>query len=129
MVVDSSVLVAALVDSGPAGQWAERVVAAGDLAAPELIMAEVANVLRRLELDGTLSRAAADAAWSDLLALDLHLLPFAALADRIWELRHNVTAYDAWYVALAEALNQPLATLDARLARASGPRCEFVLPE
>ena len=49
-------------------------------------------------------------------------------AERIWELRANVTSYDAWYVAVAEAAGLPLATLDSRLARANGPNCKFILP-
>jgi predicted nucleic acid-binding protein len=58
--------------------------------------------------------------------LRVDLFPYEVVAARVWELRHNMTAYDAWYVALAEALDSPLATLDARLARAAGPRCRFV---
>ncbi len=54
--------------------------------------------------------------------------PYGLLAERAWELRHNVTAYDAWYVALAEGLEAGLATLDVRLSLASGPRCAFVTP-
>ena len=49
-------------------------------------------------------------------------------AERVWALRHNLTAYDAWYVAVAEALDCPLATLDRRLSRASGPACEVLTP-
>lgn len=74
VVVDSSVLVAALVDSGPDGLWAE------------------------------------------------------AVLSRVWELRHSVTSYDAWYVALAEALGLPLATLDTRLSRVQGVACRFLIP-
>jgi len=54
--------------------------------------------------------------------------PYAPLGPRVWELRENLTAYDAWYVALAEELGLPLATLDGRLSRAPGPRCEFTIP-
>jgi predicted nucleic acid-binding protein len=77
---------------------------------------------------GKLERGEAAAAFHDLLALDLELTPFAPFAERIWELRPNVTSYDAWYVALAEELDLPLATLDRRLAGSSGPRCSFLLP-
>ena len=55
----------------------------------------------------------------------MQLKPFA---QRAWELRHNLTSYDAWYVAVAEALGLPLATLDEGLARASGPKCDFLTP-
>ena len=60
--------------------------------------------------------------------LDLELFAFDAFAERIWELRRNVTAYDAWYVALAESLKVPLATLDESLANATGPKCRFLTP-
>lgn len=127
-VVDASLLVAAVADSGGEGVWAEGVVAAGGLVAPHLVFAEAVNVLRRLEASGRLSRLEAGAAARDLLQLDMELVSYPPFADRIWELRHNVTAYDAWYVAVAEALDIPLATLDRRLAAAEGPRCPFSTP-
>lgn len=128
LVIDASVLVAALVDSGPQGEWAERVVATGDLHAPCIVWAEAANTLRRLEAAGAITKAESNAAFEDLLALDLQELPFDPFAGRIWALRSNVTCYDAWYVAAAEALELPLATLDGRLARSSGPVCRFLTP-
>lgn len=127
-VVDASLLVAATVDAGPEGAWAEDVVAAGNLVAPDLALVEATNILRRLELAGRLERLEATDAARDLLQLDLELVPFAPFADRIWELRANVMSYDAWYVAAAEELDLPLATVDRRLADATGPRCEFLLP-
>ena len=127
-VVDASVLVAALVNSARHGPWAESVIAQGAIAGPELALAEVCNSLRRLEQSGEISNTQATGAYNDLLQLDLQLFPFAPLAQRIWALRYNVTSYDAWYVALAEALDCPLATLDHRLSRASGPDCEFIAP-
>lgn len=125
-VVDASVLVAALVDSGPQGEWAEEVLASEDLHAPELARVETASTLRRLELTGQITTPEANAAYEDLLRLNLELLPFDPFAQRIWELRRTVTSYDAWYVAVAEALELPLATLDARLIGANGPRCHFL---
>lgn len=127
-VVDSSVLVAATSDMGAEGRWAEDVVGAGGLVAPHLILVEAMNILRRLELEGQLGRLEARAAAQDLLQLDLALVPFTPFAERIWELRANVTSHDAWYVAVAEQCDLPLATLDQRLARATGPRCRFLLP-
>ena len=62
------------------------------------------------------------------MQLDIDLFPFEPFADRIWELRHNVTSYDAWYVALAEALKLPLATLDKPLSKSNGVTCEFLTP-
>jgi predicted nucleic acid-binding protein len=128
VVVDASVVVAGLVDSGPDGRWAERVLAAGHLAAPHLLPSEVANILRRAALVGKISADAASFAHADLLALRVDLFPYAPFADRIWDLRGNVTCYDAWYVALAEHLGCPLATLDGRLARAPGLRCAVEQP-
>ena len=128
VVVDSSVIVAALIDSGAEGTWAENVLASGVLHAPELVRAEAANILRRLEIARRITASESDAAQSDLMQLALELYSFDPFADRVWELRHNVTCYDGWYVAIAEALELPLATLDARLRRAKSPRCKFVAP-
>ncbi|HVR95858.1 MAG TPA: type II toxin-antitoxin system VapC family toxin [Thermoanaerobaculia bacterium] len=75
-----------------------------------------------------MDRTEAGAAARDLLQLDLELVPFTPFAERVWELRANVTSYDAWYVAVAEQFDLPLATLDRHLARATGPRCRFLLP-
>jgi predicted nucleic acid-binding protein len=128
IVVDSSVLVAALVDSGPHGLWAENVLAGGSLHAPELARAEATNIFRRLERAKIITTPEANAAQDDLMQLDIELFPFEPFADRIWELRHNVTSYDAWYVALAELLKLPLATLDEPLSKSNGVTCEFVTP-
>jgi predicted nucleic acid-binding protein len=127
-VVDASVVVAALIDDGPAGRWAEELLASTPLAAPHLMPVEAANILRRAALAGDVSDDIASLAQADLLALVVELFPYDVLADRIWELRSAVTAYDGWYVALAESLKAPLATLDGRLTRAPGPRCSFIGP-
>jgi predicted nucleic acid-binding protein len=128
LVVDASLLVSALVDGGPEGVWAEGVLSGDALAAPHLMPVEVANILRRGVLSGELSGDAGSLAHADLLALHVELFPYAPFAERVWELRDSVTAYDAWYVALAETLSASLATLDRRLTRAAGPRCRFVVP-
>lgn len=127
VVVDASVLVAATADAGPEGWWAEEI-AFGPLLAPHLVLVEATNVLRRLELAGHLSHLEAAAAARDLLDFDLELVPFHPFADRVWELRRNVTSYDGWYVAVAEELDLALATLDRHLAASVGPRCRFLLP-
>jgi predicted nucleic acid-binding protein len=127
-VVDASVVVAALVDGGPAGRWAEELFASTPLAAPQLMPVEVANLLRRAALTGDVSDDVAGLAHADLLALPVDLFPYELVAERVWELRGAVTAYDGWYVAVAESLDAPLATLDGRLARAPGPRCRFLGP-
>lgn len=128
LVVDASLVVAALVDSGPEGTWAEEVLAGDPLAAPHLMPVEAANILRRASLAGDISEDTASLAHADLLALPVELFPYPPFARRAWELRGDLTAYDAWYVAVAEALEGSVATLDERLVRASGPRCAFLTP-
>jgi predicted nucleic acid-binding protein len=127
LVIDASMVVAALIDSGTDGRWAEPLLTSDSLAAPHLLTPEASNILRRSALAGAISAEQASLAYSDLLDLRVELFPYAPFATRIWDLRDNVTCYDAWYVALAEALNAPLATLDIRLAKASGPRCRFLV--
>jgi predicted nucleic acid-binding protein len=128
MVVDASIVVAGLVDSGPVGAWAESLLGAPDLAAPHLMPVEVANILRRSAFAGAISHDTAALAHGDLLQLRVALFPYEPFAERVWALRENVTAYDAWYVAVAESLAAPLATLDVKLSNAPGPRCGFSTP-
>jgi predicted nucleic acid-binding protein len=128
LVIDSGFVVAAFVDSGPVGTWADRLLATDDLAAPHLMLAEVANVLRRAMMAGEISADTAALAHADVLSLRVELFAYEPFATRVWELRDNVTAYDGWYVALAESLGATLATLDLRLAKATGPRCAFATP-
>lgn len=127
VVVDASTVVAALVDTGSDGRWAESLLTA-DLAAPHLLPVEVANVLRRAVSAGEITDDVASMAHGDLVYLRVELVTYELVADRIWELRPNLTGYDAWYVAVAELLEAPLATLDQRLVSAPGPRCEFLTP-
>lgn len=127
VVIDASAVVAALVDSGPEGVWAETLLAS-DLAAPHLLPVEVANVLRRAVHAGQITDDIASLAHADLLDLRVQLVSYDMVADRTWELRHNLTAYDAWYVAVAELLDAPLATLDQRLVSSAGPTCKFRTP-
>lgn len=121
-------VVAALVDGGADGRWAEEALAARSLAAPHHLPVEAANILRHAAVSGDVSSDTASLAHGDLLDLHFELFPYEPFAARVWQLRENVTAYDGWYVALAERLDVPLATLDLRLARASGPRCRFLTP-
>ncbi len=127
MVVDASVVSAALTNNR-GGIWAREILEREDLRAPHHLHVEVANSLRRAALTGVLSIDKATRAHTDLLELRVTLHPYEPLARRVWELRQNVTLYDAWYVALAEALGVALATLDRKLAMAVGPRCTFVTP-
>ena len=127
-VADSSALVAVLLGSDRESRWTESALADDNLVCPELALAESSNVLRRMELAGQISHTRAATAFADLLRLDIILFPFVPFSQRIWQLRNNLTIYDAWYVALAEALDCPLVTLDRRLSRAAGPTCEIVTP-
>ncbi len=129
MVVDSSAVVAALVDDGPDGSWARAGMRGEELVAPGHLYVEVSNVLRRAALSGQLAREVAALAHRDLVQAPVTILPLEPMADRIWELHPSVTAYDAAFVALAEELDAPLCTLDRRLAASSGPRCTFRLPD
>ena len=88
--------------------------------APHLVDLEVAQVLRRYASTDEISKSRGEQALEDLVDLPLTRYPHDVLLPRIWELRHNVTAYDAAYLALAEVLDAPLVTLDARLASAAG---------
>jgi predicted nucleic acid-binding protein len=128
LVVDASTVTALLVDQGPDGTWAERILRDEQLVAPHLLPVEVASILRRAVRARQLSQDSAALAHRDLLSLAVAYFPYEPFADRVWALRANVTAYDAWYVAIAEALGAPLATLDLKLSRAGGPRCRFVTP-
>ena len=128
LVVDASALVAKLVRQEPVGRWVEAVIADESLVAPAFILSEAANALRSMELRGQLTAPDAARAYRDLLALNLELHPYRPFAERIWELRHNLTSYDAWYVALAEALGCPLVTIDYRLVRSPGTACAFLTP-
>ena len=128
VVVDASVLIAALVDSGADGQWAESVLSEGGLVAPELMLVETANVLRRLERQRLVSSSQATGAFRDLLNLDIRLVPSATLIALVWPLRHNFPSHDALYVATADLLDAPLATLDQKMASQAG-YCRFLVPE
>jgi len=129
LVVDASGIVAALVDDGPAGRWAEVLLVENALAAPHLLHVEVASVLRRASLAGDISADTASIAHGELIDLPVELFAYELFAERAWDLRKTVTSYDACYVALAELLDAPVATLDRRLASAPGPRCQFLTPD
>jgi predicted nucleic acid-binding protein len=129
VIVDASVVTAGISVRPEHSPWARSLLERGGLAAPHLLPVEVTQSVRRLVRHGSLTSRDAAAAMRDLLALPVELHPFEPFAGRVWELRDTVSAYDAWYVALAEALDAPLATLDTRLAQAPGPRCAFVVPD
>jgi predicted nucleic acid-binding protein len=118
LVVDTSAVVAALVARPPNRPLVDRLRADGDLHAPHLLDVELLHALRRLVLAGHLGEDRAADARADFADLTIVRYAHAALADRAWALRHNLTAYDATFVALAETLAVPLVTCDARLASA-----------
>ncbi|HEX7290960.1 MAG TPA: type II toxin-antitoxin system VapC family toxin [Conexibacter sp.] len=122
LVVDSSAVLAALAASDPAPELVERLADDGDLHAPHLIDTEILHALRRMLRKGQISAERAHDARTDFAELTLVRYPHEPLNDRVWELRENLTAYDATFVALAEALDVPLVTCDARLAAAPGTR-------
>ncbi len=123
IVVDASAAIRALLHDGEA----RRYLSTESLAAPHLIDAEVLQALRRLAARGVAGSADAERAVRQWSRLGLTRLAIHGLTSRIWALRHNLSAYDASYVALAEALDCPLLTADARLAGAPGPRCPITL--
>lgn len=118
LVVDTSAVAAALLGGAPATR--ERLSADGDLHAPHLIDVEFVHALRRLTQRGALSLERAEDVRTDFASLPIVRYPHQPLSDRTWALRENLTAYDAVFIALAEALGVPLVTCDARLANAPG---------
>ena len=127
IVVDASVLATALGDDGDDGRRARDRLSGERLSAPELIDLEVASVFRRLCAGGRFEAERAGQALVDLASIRLERVPHRPLLRRCWELRHNVTIYDAAYIALAEAVDAPLVTADQRLANAVGATCTFDL--
>jgi predicted nucleic acid-binding protein len=124
IVVDASVLANAIADDGTHGRTARtRLLAAGELAAPDLFDVETVAVLRKRWIAGDLTDRRFAAAIDDLDDLDMDRYPTLPLTRRAFELRANVTAYDATYIALAERLQCALLTADARLAAAPTITC------
>lgn len=125
---DASALVALLLDDGPDGRWVTKALTGADLMAPSLVGFEAANIIRRHDLAGLVSRDQAAQAHADLLDLAIEHWPYEVLAGRAWELRENLSVYDAGYVALAELAEATLVTLDRGIEGAPGPRCSIATP-
>ncbi len=125
LVADTSAMLPALIDDGPAGRAARRALGDDTIIAPALLDVEVASALRGRVLGGRLDAESARQALADLAALPLERFDAVPLLARIWELRNNLTAYDATYVALAEVFDAVVVTADERLAASTGPRCRF----
>jgi predicted nucleic acid-binding protein len=127
LVVDTSAVLDALAGATPPRELIERLAGDGDLHAPHLIDVELLHALRRLTMSGAMSDDRAADVRTDFAELALVRYPHEALADRIWELRANLTAYDGAFVALAEALVAPLVTCDAKLAAAPAHSAQIEL--
>lgn len=126
IVADASIVANAVGDGGADGAAARAVLRAErDLAAPDLVDVETVSVLRRRWLAGDLTARRFRSAIADLGDLPITRHPTSPFMPRAYELRANVTPYDAAYIGLAEALGCDLVTADARLATAPGPRCRI----
>ena len=128
VVCDASAVVALLLDGGPDGRWATDALTGADLVAPGLLPFEAANIIRRLQLAERINADQAAQAHADLLDLAMEQWPYELLASRAWELRRNLTSYDASYVALAELLGATLVTVDRGIGGAPGLRCTVATP-
>ena len=127
IVVDASVVVTALADDGDDGDRVRERLRGERLVAPHLIDLEVTSAWRRLAAAGDLDNRRAQLALADLRSLRLDRVPHGPLLAGCWELRENLTIYDAAYVVLAEIMGLVLLTADARLAAASARRCDTEL--
>ncbi|HMS46181.1 type II toxin-antitoxin system VapC family toxin [Candidatus Neomicrothrix sp.] len=130
LVVDASVIAPLVADDGQGseGKRYRRRLRGELLVAPDLMRVQVLSVLRVHAATATLTPDRAEQAAADLFALPVEVFTIEALLPRIWELRHNVTPYDACYVALAESLDCTLLSADRRLGRAPGIRCAIEFP-
>lgn len=126
IVLDASAAVDYLLELEPQAGWVRvRLEASGTVSAPHLIDAEVASAVRGLGLGGRLPSHGALGTLRALAELAMVRFPVYPLLERVWDLRHNLTAYDAAYIALAEALDAPLLTTDSALARSTGHRARI----
>lgn len=127
IVVDASVIVAAVIDEDVIGNRVRARLAEERLAAPAVVDLEVVSAWRRYTRRGLLPPRRAEVALADLAGMPLERAPHGPLMPRIWELRDNLSPHDAAYVALAESFETVLLTGDERLARAPGIQCEVEL--
>jgi predicted nucleic acid-binding protein len=125
LVIDASAVLATLIVGGASIDTIADRISSARLHAPDHLPIEVTNVLRRRRNAGTLSDGEAGVALEGFQRLSTHLWPLESISDRVWELGHNLTSYDAAYVAIAEQLDVSLLTADVRLSLASGPRCRI----
>ena len=129
IVADASLVVDSLVSPGPVGQWARAQLDHQlEVHSPWLLGVEVSAAFRRQVANGVLDERFARVGLDDLRRMHVQHHPYEPFLPRIWELRDTVTAYDAWYVALAEHLAVPVVTCDRRLGGSPDLRCEVVVP-
>lgn len=125
VVVDASAVLYLLIGPDPGAEQLSQRFAMTAMHAPDHLAVEVSNALRRRRNRGDLGAGEAAQALQGLWSLPIQFWQFETVSARAWQLGHNVSSYDAAYVALAEQLDAPLVTADRRLARASGPACRF----
>ena len=128
LVCDASAIIALLLDAGPHGQWVSEAISDAELTAPSLLAFECSNIIRRHELAGLVGADQAAQAHADLIDLPIEPWPYDLLGWRVWELRTNLSSYDASYVAVAELADAPLITLDRRISRAPNLTCVVRTP-
>ena len=126
IVADASFVADYLLAAASLPDIARTIASQDRIAAPDLVEYEVANILRRHNIIGAMSDERATAALTAFRLMKIDFYPHGLLAERAWQLRHNITIYDACYVALAEFLEVPLYTTDKRLARTTGHSAEIV---
>ena len=128
IVCDASAIASFLIGVDDDAEWVTLQIGRTSLAAPELMPFEAANVLRRHAAAKLITSSDAAVAHAELLLLDVELWSYEVLAERAWQLRDNLTSHDASYVALAELVESPLVTLDRRIKRLRGLRCQVLAP-
>lgn len=127
-MVDASALLDSLARRDPfGGRVRERLEGERDQHAPQVLKAEALSGLRKLSATGEVTEEGAASITTKVRILQITTHPIEAFIPRMWALRHNLSVYDAWYIALAETLEAPLVTTDGRLARSPGIRCEVDL--
>ena len=126
VVLDASVVVDALLDPGPQGDWSRKYLSTGQVLVPDLLYPEVTRALRRAEMKGFSSM---EDRFHSLVGLTWVSVRFDAYARWVWPLRHDISLYDASYVALAQSTERPLVTLDKKLASTAKRYCEVLTPD